>query len=75
MLRPQGFREVYRGTLPSFTRKGLWQRLRYDRRSSRLACAVQWLALSLLSSMQGLLPSDISFQVFIREQEAPPDGA
>lgn len=74
MLRPQGFREVHRGTLPSFTRKGLWPRLRYDRRSSRLVCAVQWLALSLLSSVQGLLPADISFQVFIREQELSRDG-
>ncbi|MBK9964435.1 MAG: methyltransferase domain-containing protein [Holophagales bacterium] len=74
MLRPQGFREVYRGTLPSFTRRGLWQRLRYDRRSSRLVCAVQWLALSLLSSIQGLLPADISFQLFIREKEATSSG-
>ena len=70
LLRPHGFREVHRATLPSFSRKGLWQRLRYDQRSSFLVSAVQWLALGLLSPMQALLPSDISFQVFVREEHA-----
>lgn len=67
LLRPHGFREVHRASLPSFTRKGLWQRLRYDQRSSFLVSAVQWLILGLLSPLQRLLPSDISFQVFVRE--------
>ncbi|HYN41069.1 MAG TPA: class I SAM-dependent methyltransferase [Thermoanaerobaculia bacterium] len=72
LLQPLGFREVHRATLPSFTRKGLWQRLRYDQRSSFLVSVVQWLALGLLSPMQRLLPSDISFQVFVREDHAAP---
>ena len=67
MISPQGFREVYRSTLPSFSRNGLWQRLRYDRRASRLVCVLQWLALNLLSPLLSTLPSDISFQIFIRE--------
>jgi SAM-dependent methyltransferase len=74
LLRPHGFREVHRATLPSFTRKGLWQRLRYDRRSSRYVSALQWLVLGLLSFIQALLPSDISFQVFVREPHATPNG-
>jgi SAM-dependent methyltransferase len=75
LFLPRGFREIYRGTLPSFTRKGLWQRLRYDRESSWLVSSVQWLVLSALSPMQGLLPADISFQVFIREAAGPPGGS
>lgn len=74
MLRSHGFREVHRSTLPSFTRTGLWQRLRYDRRSSLFVSAVQWLALGLLSPLQTLLPSDISFQVFVREHPPAPGG-
>jgi SAM-dependent methyltransferase len=70
LLGPHGFREIHRATLPSFSRKGLWQRLRYDQRSSFLVSAVQWLALGVLSPMQALLPSDISFQVFVREERA-----
>jgi hypothetical protein len=34
--------------------------------------AVPNLALGLLSPMQRLLPSDISFQVFVREEQAAP---
>ncbi len=72
LLRPHGFRQVHRATLPSFSRTGLWQRLRYDRRSSFVVSVVQWLALGLLCPMQALLPSDISFQVFVREEDAAP---
>jgi hypothetical protein len=50
----------------------LWQRLGYDQRSSFLISAVQYLALGLLSPMQRLLPSDISFQLFVREGQAAP---
>lgn len=74
MLQSHGFREVHRDTLPSFSRTGLWQRLRYDRGSSLVVSAVQWLALVLLSPLQALFPSDISFQVFVRQQNATDVG-
>jgi len=74
LLVPHGFREVHRGTLASFTRKGLWQRLTYDRRSSRIISCIQWLALSLLSPLQAFLPADISFQIFRRDTVNPPVG-
>ncbi len=73
MLQAHNFREVHRSTLPSFTRKGLWQRLRYDRRSSLLTSAVQWFALGALSPLLSLFPSDISLHFFRRvENQAPP---
>ena len=74
MLRPHGFREVHRSALPSFSREGLWQRLRYDRRSTFLVSAVQWFALLLLFPLISFLPSDISLQIFVRLEDAPPDG-
>jgi predicted membrane protein len=74
MLESHGFREVHRDTLPSFCRTGLWQRLRYDRGSSLIVSAVQWLALVLLSPLQSLFPADISFQVFVRPQVAKDVG-
>jgi hypothetical protein len=74
LLHSHGFREVHRGRLPSFSRKGLWQRLRYDRRSSLVISIVQWLVLGVLSPLQALLPSDISFQVFVREPHRPQGG-
>ena len=74
MLRPHGFREVHRTTLPSFSRDGLWQRLRYDRRSVFLVSAVQWFGLFLLFPLISSLPSDISAQIFIRAEDAPTDG-
>src|ERR1700687_792768 len=40
----EGFAEIYRGTLDSLDRQGLWQRLRLDRRSSLLGASGTWLA-------------------------------
>lgn len=71
LMRACGFREIHRGSLPSFSRRGSWQRLRYDRRSSVLTSAVQWLALGALSPVLRVLPSDISLQIFRREEFRP----
>lgn len=75
MLEPHGFREVHRGTFPSFRRKGLWKRLRYDRRSSLLTSIAQWLVLITLSPLLFICPSDISLQIFRRVgSSTPPAG-
>jgi 2-polyprenyl-3-methyl-5-hydroxy-6-metoxy-1,4-benzoquinol methylase len=66
MLADTGFDEVYAGQLPSFTRTGLWQRLRFDHRSSWLGSAVMFAPLYLLAGMFSLLPADLSVQVFRR---------
>lgn len=65
-LLAHGFREVHGGSLPSVSRQGLWQRLRYDRRSSVISSAALYVLLYLLIPVLGLLPVDISFQVFQR---------
>ncbi len=66
-LAGHGFKPVHDGTLPSFTRAGLWQRLRYDRNAPLWVSAAQWLVLGALSPLQAMLPADISFQVFVRD--------
>ena len=65
-LSSHGFRECHRQELPSFSRAGLWQRLRYDRRASIVSSAFYYLALLSLGPAFRLFPSDISFQVFER---------
>lgn len=66
-----GFREVYRGSLPSLSRAGLWKRLTYDRQTSRFKAALLFPMLYLLSPIIQLFPADISFQVF--RKAAPED--
>jgi 2-polyprenyl-3-methyl-5-hydroxy-6-metoxy-1,4-benzoquinol methylase len=66
MLRAEGFEEVHRSSLPSFTREGLWQRLRYDRATSIVRAAMLWPPLWALSLVIRWLPGDISLQVFRR---------
>jgi SAM-dependent methyltransferase len=65
-FRTVGFREIYRATLPSMARSGLWQRLRYDRSSSLMASAGLWIGLCLARPIFQLLPSDILLQIFLR---------
>ena len=67
-----GFAEIDRRALPSIARQGLWQRLRYDPRASRLACAVTWLAVTLAVPAVRRLPSDISLTVFRRAPDPRP---
>jgi len=66
LLRLHGFTEIQRSNLPSFSRQGLWHRLRYDRRSSIFLSALQLFLLTILSPTQSLFTSDISLQVFSR---------
>ncbi len=66
LLLRYGFREVHRGSLPSLSRKGLWNRLTYDRQSSRFQSALLFPILYLLAPVLKLLPADIAFQVFRR---------
>lgn len=60
----EGFAEIYRGTLDSLERGGLWQRLRFDRRSSVPGAALTWLGIMIASPLLMRLPSDIALQIF-----------
>jgi SAM-dependent methyltransferase len=60
----EGFAEIYRGTLDSLDRRGLWQRLRLDRRSSLFRAIATWLGITVASPLLGWLPSDISLQIY-----------
>ncbi len=64
LVTRHGFREVYRGTLPSIDRRGLWKRLRYDQTSSVAASVLVWTGVTLASPLLGVLPADISLQIF-----------
>ena len=66
VLERGGFRELHRSSLVTFTREGLWQRLRADRNASLPGSLVAWLGLSAITPIAGLMPSDISLQVFAR---------
>ena len=70
-LQSAGFQEIYRNRLSSVMQEGLWQRLRYDRRSSIFLSLIVYLALYLLRPVLTLLPPDISFQVFQRRHSRP----
>jgi SAM-dependent methyltransferase len=60
----EGFAEIYRGTLESLDRRGLWQRLRLHRRSSLLGAMVTWLGIMVASPLLAWLPSDIALQIY-----------
>jgi SAM-dependent methyltransferase len=64
LCEDQGFREIGRMTLPSFHVRGLWQRLRFDTRTPVPVAALQWIGVALARPVMGLLPADISVQVF-----------
>jgi SAM-dependent methyltransferase len=68
-----GFRSVFSGQLPSVAWRGLWSRLRYDRRTSLVGSALAWTATCALLSALRALPSDISLEIF---EKAPvePEG-
>lgn len=59
-----GFRPLYSGRLPSVAWKGLWSRLRYDRRATVAGSALAWAATSALLPALRVLPSDISLEIF-----------
>jgi SAM-dependent methyltransferase len=60
----EGFAEIYRGELDTLDRRGLWQRLRLDRRSSLPGAMVAWLGVMTLLPLSGLLASDIALQIY-----------
>jgi 2-polyprenyl-3-methyl-5-hydroxy-6-metoxy-1,4-benzoquinol methylase len=59
-----GFEPVLNKRLPSLLVKGLWSRLRYDSNASLLSCAVVWCGSVALRPLLGILPSDISLEIF-----------
>lgn len=59
-----GFETVFHGHLPSVRFKGLWSRLRYDRASSPVTCAVQYAAVAVSIPLLKALPADISLHIF-----------
>jgi SAM-dependent methyltransferase len=64
LARREGYAEVYRGTLDSIDRHGLWQRLRLDRRSSLPGAMLTWLGVIIASPVLSWLPSDIALQIY-----------
>ncbi len=68
----EGFAEIYRGTLDSLDRGGLWQRLRFDTRSSLSGAAIMWLAIMIASPLLARLPSDIALQIYRHAGTRPP---
>jgi len=64
MCESEGFELVFAGSLPSITRKGLWQRAHFDRRPSALTVAgvaIGWATAPVLNSRRA---SDIMHLVF-----------
>lgn len=64
LAQREGFAEIYRGDLDTLDRRGLWQRLRLDRRSSLSSATVVWLGVTVLAPLAGLLASDIALQIY-----------
>lgn len=60
----EGFAEIYRGELDALDRRGVWRRIRLDRRSSLPAAIVTWLGIVAASPVLGLFPSDIVLQIY-----------
>ena len=50
--------------MPAVALRGLWSRLRYDRGASLVASAVIYAATCAALPLLGLLPPDISFEIF-----------
>lgn len=69
LMARHGLVEVYCGSLSSFSRAGLWQRLRYETTTPVWLSALEWPVLFLASFLLPVLPADISLQVFQRPVE------
>ncbi len=61
--------EILRASLPSIRIHGLWERLRFDRKSSILISAGLWMAMVALMPTLRLLPPDIGVQFFRRTHD------
>jgi 2-polyprenyl-3-methyl-5-hydroxy-6-metoxy-1,4-benzoquinol methylase len=75
LVEQAGFVELDRARLPSVRLKGLWARLSYDRGASRAASAIVWLGVAIASPFLGLLPADITLQIFRRTDGDAPAAA
>jgi SAM-dependent methyltransferase len=64
LAQREGFTEIYRGELDTLDRRGLWQRLRLDRRSSLPGATIAWLGIMALTPLSGLFASDIALQIY-----------
>jgi SAM-dependent methyltransferase len=68
LLGRHGLREVHRESLPSVSMRGLWQRLRYDTKSSLAPSVLVFAGVVLSIPLLAVLPSDIVLLLF----EKPP---
>ena len=68
-----GFRRVGGSRLPAIELRGLWPRLKYDRGASVAASAVVYAGTCALLPVLGLLPPDISFEIFELDGGLPGD--
>jgi 2-polyprenyl-3-methyl-5-hydroxy-6-metoxy-1,4-benzoquinol methylase len=66
-VEQSGFTEIDRSSLPSIRLAGLWARLGYDRTASRLIKPFIWLGVAAIRPLVGLLPADITVQMFRRD--------
>jgi SAM-dependent methyltransferase len=73
LAQRHGLECVAETVLPSIQIRGLWQRLRYDRTSSRLRAALLYGGILCGFPILRLLPSDI--RVFLFRTSVPPRGA
>jgi len=69
LVRAHGFEPVGGGRLAAMTLRGLWPRIRYDRRVSRPQAAALYLAAAGLTAVSALAPPDIGYFV-LRKVEA-----
>jgi SAM-dependent methyltransferase len=69
------FRRVRSARLPAIALSGLWPRLRFDRSASVAASAVVYAGACAALPVLGLLPPDISFEIFeVDEGHLPRDS-
>jgi SAM-dependent methyltransferase len=64
LAQREGFAEIYRGELDTLDRRGLWQRVRLDRRSSLPGATLAWLGVTAVMPLSGVLASDIALQIY-----------
>lgn len=67
LVESAGFRRVSRTSLPSIQARGLWHRLKMDRRVGALGAGAQYAALlTLYPLLRWLAPSDITLHIYRR---------
>lgn len=65
----QGFETVFAGTLPSVRVAGLWDRLSYDTRSSRLGNMITYVAVIAAAPFLQIMPADIDLLMFRKTEK------